>query len=293
MNYSNNAYSVLASGITNVATSISLAPGTGSRFPASNFRVTLIGYDGSGNENAWEICHCSTRTSDTLTVTRGQEGTTAVSWASASRIEHRITAGQIGDLLEKSSDSQISGLVGLGASPVASRGRLQIAGAMAGGNPQASGSTDAAQFAALGNGNASLRMGLYSSGALWLQQSQIGNYAVNYDIAIQPSGGNVGIGKVPGALLDYRDTVSVIGVNTTAVASRTYVLTTSLTLTLPASPAAGDWVGFVNRSGTTTAVIGRNSQNIMGLPQDMNLDDESAFGVLTFADATRGWVRTR
>lgn len=93
MNYNNNAYSVLNGAITNVATAITLATGTGSRFPASDFRVTLVGYDGSGNENAWEICHCTSRTGDILTVTRGQEGTTAVAWANASRIEQRITAG--------------------------------------------------------------------------------------------------------------------------------------------------------------------------------------------------------
>lgn len=95
MNYSNNAFSVLASGISNVATTITLATGTGSRFPTGDFRVTLIGYDGLGNENSWEICHCTSRSGDVLTVQRGQEGTTAVAWASATRIENRLTAGSI------------------------------------------------------------------------------------------------------------------------------------------------------------------------------------------------------
>jgi hypothetical protein len=84
--------------------------------------------------------------------------------------------------------------------------------------------------------------------------------------------------------------VQVISTNTTAVASRTYVFTASLTLTLPASPTAGDWVAFSNRSGTLTAVIGRNSQNIMGLAENMTIDSLNAGMTLTFADATRGWV---
>jgi len=84
--------------------------------------------------------------------------------------------------------------------------------------------------------------------------------------------------------------VFVISTNTTAVRYRTYVLTASLTLPLPLSPAAGDWVGIVNRSGTTTPVIGRNSQNIMGLAEDMTLDNANATLTLTFADSTRGWI---
>lgn len=99
MNHSNNAFSVLNGSITNVATTITVATGTGSRFPSSNFMVTLIGYDGLGNENAWEICLCSSRTGDVLTVVRGRESTTAVAWANATRIENRITAGTMGNLL--------------------------------------------------------------------------------------------------------------------------------------------------------------------------------------------------
>lgn len=99
MNHSNNAFSVLNGSITSVATAITVATGTGARFPASNFMVTLIGYDGIGNENAWEICLCSSRSGDVLTVVRGRENTTAVAWANATRIENRLTAGTMGNLL--------------------------------------------------------------------------------------------------------------------------------------------------------------------------------------------------
>jgi hypothetical protein len=64
-----------------------------------------------------------------------------------------------------------------------------------------------------------------------------------------------------------------------------------LTLTLPSSPAAGDTVSIVNSSGTTTAVIGRNSSNIMSLAEDMTVDKAAgASFTLVYADATRGWV---
>lgn len=84
--------------------------------------------------------------------------------------------------------------------------------------------------------------------------------------------------------------VQIISTNTTAVKSRVYVMTATLTLTLPASPTAGDTVMFSNRSATATPVIARNGQNIMGLAEDMTLDNVNHFGVLVYADATRGWI---
>jgi hypothetical protein len=84
--------------------------------------------------------------------------------------------------------------------------------------------------------------------------------------------------------------IQVISGNTTAVRSRTYVFTASLTLTLPSSPTAGDMVMFANRSGTSTPVIGRNGQNIMGLAEDLTVDNVNYFATLVFADATRGWI---
>lgn len=85
-------------------------------------------------------------------------------------------------------------------------------------------------------------------------------------------------------------TTEVISTNTAAVSGRDYVLTASLTLTLPASPAAGDSVGVQNSSGTTTAVIARNGSNIMSLAEDMTIDILNAGFTLMYADATRGWV---
>jgi len=84
--------------------------------------------------------------------------------------------------------------------------------------------------------------------------------------------------------------IQVISGNTTAVRSRTYVFTATLTLDLPASPAAGDMVMFSNRSATATPVIGRNGQNIMGLAENMTVDSVNYFGTLVYADATRGWI---
>ena len=87
-----------------------------------------------------------------------------------------------------------------------------------------------------------------------------------------------------------RENVQVVGTNTNAVAATVYVITANMTLTLPASPTAGDWVGFSNRSGVATPTIERNGSNIMSLAEDMTLDTTQARGVLVYADATRGWT---
>lgn len=93
----NNAYSTLASGISNVATTINLAAGTGSRFPAAGgadyFYATLI-----NTSNQLEVVKVTARSTDTLTVVRGQDGTTARAYSASDRIELRLTAALIEDI---------------------------------------------------------------------------------------------------------------------------------------------------------------------------------------------------
>ncbi len=77
--YANNAKTTLAAAITSTQTSITVAPGTGSLFPTpvpgvSWFALTLTSATSS---SVYEITYCTSRSGDTLTVLRGQEGTTA------------------------------------------------------------------------------------------------------------------------------------------------------------------------------------------------------------------------
>ncbi len=92
------------------------------------------------------------------------------------------------------------------------------------------------------------------------------------------------------SLANPQKNVSVVGTNTSAASGTNYVLTASLTLTLPASPTVGDWVGVSNLSGTTTCVVGRNGSNIQALAEDLTIDSINAAITLMYADATRGWV---
>jgi hypothetical protein len=106
-----------------------------------------------------------------------------------------------------------------------------------------------------------------------------------------PSGSNYLRGDGAWAAIDLTTvTQSVISTTTAAVAGTYYLITATLTLTLPASPTAGQFVAFSNISGTTTPVIARNGLNIMALAQDMTLNSTQARGTLVYTDATNGWV---
>jgi hypothetical protein len=125
MLFTNNPSSLLASGINNVATTLSLTPGTGALFPtpgASQIAVVTL-EDTSGNI---EICWCTGRSGDNLTVTRAQEGTTALSFSSGSRVELRVTAGVLGALLQKNGGDTLAGTTNLsGVIAMGSSGSLQ------------------------------------------------------------------------------------------------------------------------------------------------------------------------
>ena len=96
------------------------------------------------------------------------------------------------------------------------------------------------------------------------------------------------------AVKDYVDSqgigVSVISSNTTAVNGNLYVLTANLTLTLPASPSAGNYIKVSNRSGVATCTIARNSEKIMGDTSDLTLDKLNAGFEMIYSGSAQGWV---
>lgn len=115
--FTNNAWGTLNGGISAIATTINLGTGQGAKFPAptggDHFLATLVGYDGEGKENAWEIVKCTARSTDALTVVRAQEGTTGAIWSTGARIELRITAGNVGDFLTPAVDESELFFMGL------------------------------------------------------------------------------------------------------------------------------------------------------------------------------------
>lgn len=97
--FTNNATTTLASSITASATSIPLAVGTGALFPAiaggsgDHFYGTLV--DSSNNI---EIVKVTARSTDTLTVVRGQDGTTPKPYIGGDKFELRPTAAALTDI---------------------------------------------------------------------------------------------------------------------------------------------------------------------------------------------------
>lgn len=95
----NGASTALASDIDAVTTTISVQAATGGVFPSPGVDevFALVLEDTAGNV---EICHCTSRTGDALTVVRGQENTTAKAFTAANTVaENRITKALIDSCL--------------------------------------------------------------------------------------------------------------------------------------------------------------------------------------------------
>ena len=93
--FTNNALTTLAAGLSSGATSATLATGKGALFPTpagSNvFRATLI----RQSDQAIEIVECTARAGDTVTITRAMESTTALTFVTGDKFELRITAAEL------------------------------------------------------------------------------------------------------------------------------------------------------------------------------------------------------
>lgn len=80
----------------------------------------------------------------------------------------------------------------------------------------------------------------------------------------------------------------VSGTTQTAVTGNQYVLTnaSASTLTLPASPSAGDTVIVSIGNSRTDNVIARNGSTVMGLAEDMTVDNANATVTLRYLNSS-------
>lgn len=263
--FSNAARAYLASGISDSATSITVTTGTGATFPeitSPDFARAVL-QDANGIEIVLIIAHAAG--SDSFTVTRAQESTAARAFSAGAVFGLRVTAADAASFAAKQ-EYLVSGtnIKTINGTSVLGAGNIQIDGGVTSFNTR--------------------------TGAITLGSSDVTG-ALGYTPynSTNPSGYITGSSPTITTPV-ITENVQVINTNTTAVRSRVYVLTASLTLTLPATPAAGDWVKVQNSSGTTTAVIARNGSNIMSLAENMTLDANFVSVTLVYADATRGWV---
>jgi hypothetical protein len=84
----------------------------------------------------------------------------------------------------------------------------------------------------------------------------------------------------------------VTGTTQSAAAGTHYILTngSATTVTLPASPTAGDLIWITVANGLTTNVVARNGKPIQGIAEDMTLNSAYASAQMRFVDNTEGWV---
>lgn len=68
----------------------------------------------------------------------------------------------------------------------------------------------------------------------------------------------------------------------------------AFTVTLPASPTAGDWIVIVDLKGTFESknlTLARNGSNIESVAQDLTINIKNFVGRFEYIDATIGWKR--
>lgn len=96
--FTNNAASTLNAGISSGATTIVLTSGGGSLFPALSGSQYFYGTLSNATNTVLEIVKVTARTTDTLTVVRAQEGTSASSFSTGDNFQLRVTAAGMNNL---------------------------------------------------------------------------------------------------------------------------------------------------------------------------------------------------
>ena len=118
--YKNNATATLSANISSSATSLTVAAGQGALFPAAvtggdYFYATLISSTGT-----IEIVKVTNRSTDTFTLVRGQDGTSASAFDSGSKIELRIVAAGMNEKLSATGGTISGNLTVQGATTITS-----------------------------------------------------------------------------------------------------------------------------------------------------------------------------
>ena len=111
-------------------------------------------------------------------------------------------------------------------------------------------------------------------------------------VALASGATQTGFGRT--GTVDWQTTIKT-GDFTAANGEGYFVNTTSqaITVTLPASPSAGNIVSikdYLNTADTNSITLGRNGSNIDGAASDVEMTTEGISVTIVYADATQGWV---
>ena len=103
--FSNHAATTLLSGITDSGVSLVVASGGGALFPtpagSEYFYVTI---EDASDATSYEVVKVTARSTDTFTITRAQDGTSAAAWAAGDKVQLRLPRKAITDLETQLSD---------------------------------------------------------------------------------------------------------------------------------------------------------------------------------------------
>ena len=93
----NNVSGVLGLALGASSTSMTLLDASNFPTPPGGdfYLLTLIGLNTNGQESTWEVVKVVAKASNTLTIVRAQEGTTAAAWPVATTVQLRLTAGSV------------------------------------------------------------------------------------------------------------------------------------------------------------------------------------------------------
>ena len=139
--------------------------------------------------------------------------------------------------------------------------------------------------------------------------------AANFTVALQHGGSDVVVDTDIGSTVQAYDATIVVdadigvnieaydankypaptitGVDVTATNASYYIASAGgITITLPASPSAGNYVIIKDGTGaaaTTTFTVARNGSNIASSASDLTFDKNFAEVVMTYVNSTIGW----
>lgn len=119
--FSNFAATTLASGINASVTSLTVATGTGALFPTlagAQYFYAVIADAATGTTR--EVIKVTARSTDSFTITRGQDGTTGATFIAGDKVELRLTAAGIATFATTETAQTFAGVQTFSSAPVLS-----------------------------------------------------------------------------------------------------------------------------------------------------------------------------
>jgi hypothetical protein len=265
--FTNNATATLAASLSTSSTSITVTTSQGALFPTLGagdyFHATL-----TNSSNNIEIVKITARASDTLTAVRAQEGTTALTWNAADKIELRVTAAALTNFAQLDSANTFAAAMTYGgvtlSNAVTGTGAMVLAAspALTGTPtaPTAAAGTSTTQLATTAFASAAFQ-GAYPVGSIYMNASVATNPATLFGFGtwVAFGAGRVPIGFDSGNALfstvgntgGSADAITVSHTHTATVTDPTHTHLWGIPPTGPAPQGGGSYNAFSNGGSTT------------------------------------------